>query len=288
MSMETIDRYIQELEAIRNYDKVVKARDELRRKLATLEASLKSTSDKLAQYKELKVRLVDGGEISLDEARRDFLRAIDAEIEKRAGERFEALRREYETKMPHLVYQRLVEIVKGRAWPTEIAAVVRAEAEKRADRILYDKEEWPDKFKDYYQTEVQADVKSGLDSEFNRRVEESAKVKVQQRLTELVNAVWPQWFAQNIEPRITELERNANENVFQLLKGPWTFICDRCETSSDYELTPLGVEELLRKGRIQIECVNPACEDRSLFSSRRHRFQVSLHDLVEFYIRRES
>lgn len=128
-----------------------------------MEASLKSLSEELARYKELKVRLAGAGEISLDEARRDFLRVMDA-----------------------------------------------------------------------------------------------------------------------------ELERKANENAFQLLKGPWTFVCDRCGTTSNDELTAFGVEELVRKGQVQVECDNPACEDRSLFSTGRHRFKVSLHELIELYITGES
>ena len=36
MSMETIERYVQELEAIKNYAKVVEERDELSRKAAAL------------------------------------------------------------------------------------------------------------------------------------------------------------------------------------------------------------------------------------------------------------
>jgi len=114
MSMEAIEKYICELEAIRNYDKVVRERDELSKKASTLETSLKRTSEELARFKELKARLTDGGDVSLDGARQDFLRAMDAEIEKRAGERFEILKREYESKMPRLVYQRLVETLKGR------------------------------------------------------------------------------------------------------------------------------------------------------------------------------
>ncbi|TET37865.1 MAG: hypothetical protein E3J65_06085 [Dehalococcoidia bacterium] len=286
--MEHIERYIEELEAIRNYPKVVKERDKLSERVAALEASLKSLSEELARYKELKVRLAGAGEISLDEARRDSLRVMDAEIEKRGGERFEALKREYETKMPHLVYQRLLEILKAPARPAEIVTIIRAEAEKKANGILYHSENWPDRFKEYYQKEMEAGVKSGLDSEFNRRVEGSAEVKARQRLSALVNAVWPAWFSENIQPRIAELERKANENAFQLLKGPWTFVCDRCGTTSNDELTAFGVEELVRKGQVQVECDNPACEDRSLFSTGRHRFKVSLHELIELYITGES
>ncbi len=288
MSMETIEKYIRELEAIKNYDKVVKERDELSRKVAALEAGLKSTSQELAGYKELKVRLVDGGETSLDEARRDFLTAMDTEIERRGGERFEALKREHEGEMPRLVYKRLVEILKAPARPGEIAAIIRAEVEKRVNGILYHSQNWPDRFKQYYQKELEAGIKSGLDSEFERRVEEGAETRARERLGELVSAAWPGWFSANIEPRITELEREINENTLQLLKGPWIFTCDQCCATFSDELTAFGVEELLTKGQVQIECIDPACEDRSWFSSHRHRFQVSLHDLVEVYIRRES
>lgn len=284
MSMEAVERYIQDLEAINNYGRVVKERDELSEKAATLEARLKRTSDELAGLKEFKVQLGESGEISLDEARQDFLRAMDMEIEKRTGERFEALKQEYEAKMPQVVYQRLVEILKGQAWPLEIAAVISAEVAKSVNRILYHSENWPDKFKVYYREEVGVGVKSGLDSEFERRVEEAAKAKAQQRLRELKNEEWPKWFSANIEPRIAELERKVSENAFQLLKGPWTFVCDQCDTTFSDQLTGAEIEALLTKGQIQIECINPACDDHFLFSSRRHRFRVLLHALIKTYV----
>jgi len=160
--------------------------------------------------------------------------------------------------------------------------------EKRVNGILYHSQNWSDRFKQYYQKELEAGIKSGLDSEFERRVEEKAEARGQQRLRELKNEEWPGWFNANMEPRIAELERKLNENALQLLRGPWTFTCDRCGTTFGDELTAFGVEGLLTKGQVQIECVDPACEDHSWFASRRHRFQVSLHDLVEVYIRRES
>jgi len=286
--METVERYIRDLEAIKNYNKVVEEREELLRKVAVLEANLKSTCDELARYKEIKVHLPEGGEVSLAGARQDFLRARDAEIEKRATQRFETLKREYEIKMPQMVHQRLIQVVKDRAWPAEIAAVVRAEAEERVDRILYEKEKWPNRFKGYYQKEVGAGIKSGLDSEFEKRVKENADAKAQARLSELVNQAWPVWFAQNTEPRVAELERKANENAVQLLRGPWAFTCDRCGVNCSAELAPFGIEQLLRKGRVEIDCVNPACEDVSFFSRRGNRFQVSLHELIEVCIGRES
>lgn len=285
MSVEVVERYIRELEAIKNYGKVLKERDELSVKAAALEASLKRTSEELAGLRHFKVHLGDGEGISLDEARRDFLRAMGGEIEKRAGESFEALKLEYEAKMPRLVYERLIKIIKGRAWPAEMATVIGAEVEKRVNGTLYHSENWPDRFRGYYQKEVEAGVKSGLDVEFQRGVEEGAEVRARKRLRELTSAEWPRWFDANIEPRIAELEGKIEENAFQLLRGPWTFSCERCGTRFDDELTSSEIEGLLMTGWFHIECINPACEDNFLLFSRRHRFQVSLRDLTEVKLR---
>jgi len=283
MSIETVERYIQELEAIKNYSEVKREKEELSHKIEELKASLDNALKEVSSLKGLKAHL-DGAEMTLEEARLDFIRAQDAEIEKRAAERFEALKLEYEAKMPQLVYQRLIEIFKGRLWPKEIATVVKAETEERANGILYHSENWPDKFKEYHQKQVEAGVKSGLDAEFNKRVEERANMRAQQRLRELKNEEWPKWFNANIEPRIAELQAKVNANALQLLKGPWTFTCDRCGTRFDAEVTAEGIEQLLRSGQVKSECANPQCEDHSLFSTRRHTLQVSLHDLIKVRI----
>ena len=288
MSLQNLERYIQELEAINNYSNVMKESEELSGKVAALEASLGNTSAELAGYKELKVQLGDGGEISLEGARLDFLKAMDSETEKRANESFNALKLEYEAKMPQLVYQRLVEILKGQAWPLEMAAILGDEVAKSVDRILYHSENWPDEFKVYYQEQVDTNVQSNLNAEFKQRVEEKAEMEAQQRLSELVNAVWPVWFNNKIQPLVTELERKANENAFQLLIGPWTFTCDQCDSKYSIELTSAVVTELLGQGWIQIECINPECKDISLFSSRRHQVRVSVRELIEACITPES
>ena len=129
--------------------------------------------------------------------------------------------------------------------------------EKRVNGILYYSENWPDRSREYYQKEVEASVKSELDSEFERRVREGAEARARKRLGELVNAVWPVWLSENIEPRVVEFERKANGNAFQLLKRPWTSTCDRCGTNFDDELTPFEIEELLTKGRIQLVRIAP-------------------------------
>jgi plasmid maintenance system killer protein len=222
---------------------------------------------------------------ALEEARLDFIRAQDAEIEKRAADRFEKLKADYESKMPQLVYQRLRDILRQPWWPEEIAKLVDTETKKKADAILHEQKNWPQWFKELYQEEVKKKVSAGLNHEFNARVEMAAIAKAQQRLNELTATEWPAWYRANVEPKIAELEIRINAGALQLLKGPWLFTCDRCQTRFDAEVTAEGIEQLLRSGQVKVECANPQCEDRVLFSTRRHTFRVPLHDLIAIRIR---
>ena len=136
----------------------------------------------------------------------------------------------------------------------------------------------------YTEEEVKKKVAAGLNQEFNTRVQTAALARAQQTLKELTDTEWPAWYRANVEPKITELESKINAGALQLLKGPWVFTCDQCGTRFDAEVTAEGIERLLRSGQVKGECANRECEDHSLFSTRRHTFQVSLHDLIEIRI----
>ena len=227
---------------------------------------------------------LDGAQMTLEEARLDFIRAQDAEVEKRAADRFEKLKGDYESKMPQLVYQRLRDILKQPGLPKEIAKPIDTEAKKKADAILRDPDNWPPWFRELYEEEVEKKVNAGLNQEFNDRVETAAITRARQRLRELTATEWPEWYQINVAPKIAELEININTGALQLLVGPWVFTCDQCGASSNAELTAGEIEQLLREGLVRIECSNAACEDSSWFSRRRHTFTVSLHKLIESHI----
>lgn len=283
MTIETIERYIQDLEAIKNYPRVVQERDKLSKKVEKLKANRDKTLKELSSLKTLKANL-DGPEMTLEEARLDFIQAQDAEIERRAADSFGKLKANYDSRMPQLVYQRLCRILEQSRWPEEIAKLIDAEAEKKANTLLRDENNWPGWFRKLYQEEVTKKVSSGLNEEFNARVETAAIGRAQERLKQLISTEWPAWYQANAEPKLTELETKVNENALQVLRGPWMFSCDRCGTSFSSELTSLGIEDLLRRGYVEIQCSNQVCEDRSFFSTRRHTFRVSLHDLIDLHI----
>lgn len=283
MSIETAERYIQELEAIKNYPQVKREKEKLFQKVEELKVSLDNALKEVSSLKSLKANL-DSAEMTLEEAKLEFIRAQDAEIEKRAAERFDKLKADYESNMPQLVYQRLRDILKQPSLPEEIAKLINAEAKKKAGATLRDPDNWPPWFKKLYEEEVKEKVSTGLNQEFNARVETAATARAWQRLNELTKTKWPAWYQANVEPRITELETRINVGALELLRGPWTFTCDRCGTSSNAELTASEIEQLLRTGQIKVACGNPDCEDKGWFSSRRHTFQVSLQNLIEVRI----
>ncbi len=283
MSIDTVERYLQELEAIKNYPEVKREKEELSHKIEELKVNLDNAVEEVSSLKRLKANL-DGTEMTLEEARLDFIRAQDAEIERRVADRFEKLKADYESRMPQLVYQRLCDILKQRQLPEEIATLIDSEAKKKADAILRDPDNWPPWFRKLYEEEVEKKVSTGLNQEFNDRVETAAITRARQRLNELTKTEWPAWYQATVDPKILELESTINANVFQLLRGPWVFTCARCGTRGEDEFTAGEIEQLLRTGQIKVACANPDCEDHSLFSTRRHTFTVSLHKLIESHI----
>ena len=244
MSIETAERHIQELEAIKNYPQVKRDKEKLSQKVEELKVSLDNTLKEVSSLKGSKAKL-DGTKMTLEEARLDFIRVQDAEIEGRTAERFQKLKTDYESKMPQLVYQRLRDILKQPGLPKEIAKPIDTEAKKKADAMLRDPDNWPPWFRELYEKEVEKKVTAGLNQEFNARVETAAITRARQRLKELTATEWPTWYRINVDPKI---------------------------------------EELLREGLVRVECSNTACQDSSWFSRRRHIFTVSLHELIESHI----
>jgi len=283
MSMENIERYIQESEAIKNYPQLERERNKLSRQVEKLNADLDKALEEVSYLRSLKAPL-DGADMTLEEARLDFTRARDAEIQARVAERFEKVKSDYECKMPQLVYERLCDTLTQTSWPEEIARLVDVEAKKKADATLHDRSNWPQWFKEYYEEEVRKKVGAGLNQEFTTRVEAAAMTTAQRKLVQLANVDWPKWYRANVEPKLAELRSKLTDNALHLLRGPWIFACDQCGTSVNAELTAAEIEKLLRAGQIRVACGNPDCEDKGWLSTRRHTFRMSLLDLIETYI----
>jgi len=282
--LKAIEAYTRELEALRNYDRVKKERDELAERCPKLETRVSELNEELASLKGFNVRFV-GEELTLGQAKVEFVRAYNDEIERRANEKVEVLKADLENKMPKLVYNKLIETLGKPPWPKEIAGAIEAKAKEIADGILRNEEKWPSWFKKFYLEEVRAGVSAGLNEEFERKVEMEATTRAEQKLRQLTTVEWPNWYNANIKPKLSDLEAKIKENAILILRGPWRNIkCDRCGTElGEIELTEQGMSDLLSRGHVEIECENFDCREWDRI--RGHKIRISLQDLIAAYIR---
>jgi len=135
--------------------------------------------------------------------------------------------------------------------------------------------ELPRKIEEILKTEVEA----RRDAEFDMRVEKESESKASVKLEQKMSVEWPNWLTNNVEPKIRTLEEAINTNALSLLKGPWPITCDKCGQIDSREITPKGIEMLLKNRYLEIECENPSCIDVPLLKLR-HKLKISLEDLI--------
>jgi len=233
-----------------------------------LRSELDKVSEELKVLKDFQLKSTGGRNLIMEQARGEFLKAQESEIERRVNEKYEGLRASQEAKMPKLVYEKLIETVKEPPWPNEIASAIETRAKEIADEILRDKERWPSWFNELYLEEVRVGVSAGLDAEFERRVEDGATERA---------------------GKLSDLGAKIKVNAIRALEGPWQGIkCDRCGADQGaFKLTEDGISSMLTRGYIEPECINPHCEDLPAFRRRRkHRIRISILDLIAAHIRR--
>ena len=287
--LETIERYVQELESLRHYPRVKAERESLAAEAAQLKEKVNeliagmesgvSTNQKLSSQlgksesvvkelgrkleqaqkelsslRDFKSKVPEGGRLPLEKMKEKFLQAQEKEIEAKIKERMRGLERDFRSKMPALVQKELTRVLKGSNWPSEIKEVVSLTARQIADELLRDKDKWPDWFKNFYIEETRRLVGQALDSEFERRVQENAK----NRLEVLKMGQWKQYSAAKAKALAVNLRTMVNE-----LKGTRWFTCDRCGRRLAIEIGPSEIGELLGAGTVDITC--SACLDLALF-----------------------
>jgi len=310
---EKIEEYLRNLAALRYYPKVKKERDsfalqarQLKKKTVELETQLKTeigtknelssalaktrseideltsrlgdAQKELSSLKEFKVKLPDAGELTLEELRAQLLHAEDEEVKRRAKEHLAALDRDMQSRMPTLVHERLIQILKCPEWPPEIARSIESTARKIADGVLGAREQWPDWFKNDYLEEVNELVNQRLTAEFERR----AQVEAKKRLEQMKVGHWEEYVASKVRTLGASLKDLLNE-----LQGTWRFHCDRCGRRVAVDVSHSDTGSLLRGETIDITC--PICVDPAPFpfilSTVPHRLiSLNLDTLLKLYM----
>jgi len=318
LSLERIEQYIRDLEAIKNYEKVRNERDSLKaeiqklserirdlehkilsmekiieeltrareelekeirdrdekieglmselndreRKISELTGEVEKLRSRVKELEELKA-LSDGR--TLKEAEEAFLESMRDRIEAEAEELSRNIIARWEvSEKPRIVLEESLRILNS-----VIEYLWGAGEEPPRDLVnagLIEK----------VRGIIDSEVQRRIDYEFMRRVEEEASKMAGEKLDELVSREWPKWYEKHVAPKIIELESKIRINALTMLRGPWNITCDKCGIKFQVQLTETGLEQLLRTGMTEIECINPNCRD---FLGR-HKIKIYLRDLI--------
>ncbi|MGD0330938.1 MAG: hypothetical protein ABSB40_10975 [Nitrososphaeria archaeon] len=303
MSLDKIKQEIGKLEAIKDYDKVVKERDELLKKTEELE-STKSNLEKGLQdnvnrnadlhaklgeeevriktleaevqnfntrNKELESRIGDLEQLkattegkTLKEGQVAFLKAKEEEVKKLAEEHFNGMKIEWEKNQK----------------PKEVLDTACNYLKLGIGKGVWLKELSEKGVADAVIKIISNEVSSRVDREFIRRVGEESDKKALTKLNQLKNVEWPNWIRAHVQPISMELESKIVTNSLKLLEGPWPITCDKCKLQQEVEFSVEGVSQLLRDKWIYIECMDPNCRD--FFG--RHKIKMELGKLIYHYL----
>lgn len=281
MSLERMERYIKEMEALRNYDRFKKERDQLFQEKFQLKNSLekvgqernrleqelqekdkelnhlreteKSKDERLKKnadaIKNLRSRVKTLEDLkaivdgkTLSEAECAFLKTKEEEVKRRADEAFNSRRDKWERKeKPNAVFNEAIKEL------TDILDVLSRPGPQYFRKELVD-------------AGVPLKVKEIISSQVNKRLD----------------IEWPKWFETNIETRAEAIKDEIKQNALKLLKDYWEVKCDECGCVQTYEFTSQDLATLLRNGYTTRECANPNCNNQF----GRHEIRMDLKLLI--------
>jgi hypothetical protein len=276
LSLEKIDRYMSEIEAVKNYEKILKERDLEKEKRLAADAQLaKERSDRNLERQELEKKIEELGSLetlseggkTLGEIWNEFFKRQEAEIDKRAQERFEKNKAAWETgEKPKEIMQRAVRLLES-ALSTMSQAI---------PFTYYEGDLSKSQIPELIRKTLDAEVEHRMDTEFQRSVNAEADRKAGVLFSQLKQREWPNFIKLHVEPRSKALEYQIRQSVMATLAGGWTIPCDKCLTEYKIRLSATQVAAVIG-GHFDFECKNPACRD---FLAK-HKIRVTLLGLVE-------
>jgi hypothetical protein len=129
-------------------------------------------------------------------------------------------------------------------------------------------------------------VRQGLDYEFERRVEAESQNRAEEKLEQIRNTDWPNYYNQTTLPLANELKQIIAGNVFNFLAGPWTITCKICRAvHRSRALSPEEVETLISTKTLEFQCDGAYLRSQvnwlEKFSGIAHTFRIGLLELIQ-------
>ena len=247
MSLERIDQYIGELEALKEYKKVRKERDELSLKVGKLENALSAEKDQVERLSQEKREFATGFEEKKEEARRSAAtaKANHEELQRKEKEAKDLRNRVEELEALKVTTDGITLKEAKDLFLKSKEESVRKEGELLSKQLQL---QWENSDKpmevrseairllkftiDHMQRGqgmpegivdaglhknvrdiLNIEVQKRIDEEFSRRVEASSEQKANQKLEDLTRIEWPNWYNMSVTPNVIDLESKIVTSV---------------------------------------------------------------------------
>jgi hypothetical protein len=237
--------------------------------------------------------------INLAEAERQFLKAKEEDIKRRAEEQLNSIKHEWErVEKPKLVtdaaarsLKDVVEHIIDSAQGVKAAAgnpslpspsISSFEQQPRLSSPAMPDQELYSKVKSI----LDNGVRQGLDYEFERKVEAESQNRAKEKFEQIANTEWPNYYNQITLPLANELEQMIAGNVFNFLTGPWTITCKICGAAHrSRALSPEEVETLISTKTLEFQCYGDYFRSQiNLLDNLlgiAHTFRIGLLELIQ-------
>ena len=263
MSLEKIDQYLSELEAVKSYRQVKEETQKLKSRNIELEGRI----DELERMK------VTSEGKTIKEAEEAFLKAKKEEISKEAKE---------ESNETHAKWQRDEK-------PKEVFDV----SVRELKMILHGLSEAPHEVAPYDLAQaglvvevkkiLNEEVQKRLDVEFNKRVEARSNKIALEKLEDWKKFELKRWYDEKVIPEIARLGDLFNRNIIAFLRNTdWIIPCDKCGSQQFQKFTGKMVSDLITRGRSALPCINASCKDPV---NVKHQIPITLEGILDFMIR---
>lgn len=268
MSIEKIDEYISETEAIEFYDQVKEQLEAAKLEIGKIAQENDTLTQRVRELEHLKTNS-EGKTIA--EIERTVLAERDEEIVRRAEAKLAELKKSWErTDKPKEVVSEALSM---------LSSIIKSLSSARSTLVL--KQVLETGMREEVIQILNTEVNRRMDEEFERGVDQRSNLIVLEKLEILKNIEWPKFFEANVIPRAELLSSELRSNAMQCISGPWTLSCDKCGTMQTAILDPDQIASLLRDGRVDFVCTNPKCVDYAVFP---HSFPLALDSLIASFL----
>jgi hypothetical protein len=139
---------------------------------------------------------------------------------------------------------------------------------------------------------IKLEIEKRVDDDFRRRLELESNLRAEAKVKQVVDTEWPNYYRDNIEPKVRELETKFKANTLSVLKGPWTIRCYICGKRQDnIEInTSDGIQSLLVNGYVDLKCdgVSIFLSDSpitSLMLDQQHSIRIQFSEMLQDYLK---